>query len=175
MTPSTWAVAALLWLLIGFPAAAQIVGPARIIDGDSIEVSGQRIRLWGIDAPERAQTCESLTEIWTSDPPRPKTHECGRDASAALAAILRDRSVSCEPRDRDRYGRTVATCSTETGDVGAEMVRQGWAIDYEKYSMGRYAAEEAEARNAKRGIWARRFEMPEDWRRQHKVEHGHNR
>lgn len=141
-SPSAWAVAALL--LLAYPAAAQtITGPAWVVDGDTITVQYQRIRLWGIDAPERAQTCEGAAGVY----------ECGRDASAALAAILRGRSVSCEKRDTDRYGRMVAQCSTEAGDIGAEMVRQGWAVDYSQYSHGRYAAW-ADPMPDDAGLWA---------------------
>lgn len=132
-------------------------GPAEAIDGDTLMLGGHlRVRLWGIDAPERSQTCEGSAGAY----------ECGRDASASLAALLRDRTVTCVPKDRDRYGRTVATCSTEeAGDIGSAMVAAGWAIDWPKYSKGRYAAEQAEAKAAKRGIWSGRFEMPEQWRK----------
>jgi len=164
MTPSTWAIAAIL--LLAYPAAAQtMAGPARVIDGDTIVIAGQHIRLFGIDAPEHAQKCDAVD---ASAPEGFTEYQCGRDATAALAAILGRGITACQPRNLDRYGRTVATCSTEAGDIGAQMVRQGWAVVYRQYAKGAYEAEEAEAKAEKRGIWSGRFEMPSDWRRQHK-------
>lgn len=164
MTRLILLIAALL--LLAYPAAAQtITGQARVIDGDTIEVAGTRIRLFGIDAPESHQTCEGTSGVY----------ECGRDASAALAAILRDRIVTCEPKDRDRYGRTVATCSVGEQDqnaylvdIGAAMVRQGWAVVYRRYAKGAYEAEEAAAKAEKLGIWSGRFEPPDEFRRRHR-------
>jgi endonuclease YncB( thermonuclease family) len=68
-------------------------------------------------------------------------------------------------RDRDRYGRTVATCSVADQDVGAAMVRQGWALDFERYSNGAYAAEQLEAEQESRGLWSGAFVAPWEWRR----------
>lgn len=151
--------------LAGAAYAGPIVGQASAIDGDTIELAGQRIRLWGIDSPERSQTCEAGGWMLPSLPWQPMTYECGRDATASLAALLRGRSVSCAVKERDRYGRTVAMCSTEAGDLGAAMVRQGQAVDYARYSKGRYAAEQQAAKAEKLGIWSGRFEPPEQWRK----------
>lgn len=142
-------------LLPAMAAAQTLSGSARIVDGDTLEVAGQRIRLWGIDAPERGQTCGGRDG---------RIYECGRDAAAVLAELARGRVV-CEPRERDRYGRIVAVCRTDAGDLGAAMVRRGWAVDYTRYSRGAYRAEEAAARAERLGIWAGRFDMPETWRR----------
>jgi endonuclease YncB( thermonuclease family) len=85
------------------PASTQdgLAGVASVIDGDTIEIRGQRIRLYGIDAPESSQLCVRLTgERW----------RCGQQASFALADLIGRSTVSCQPRDRDRYGRIVAVC-----------------------------------------------------------------
>jgi endonuclease YncB( thermonuclease family) len=73
--------------------------------------------------------------------------------------------VTCREEDRDRYGRIVATCEANGREINAEMIRQGWAVEYEQYSDGRYSDEEEEARRAKRGLWAGTFVKPWEWRR----------
>ena len=153
--PTTTAVLVAL-LLAGSALAGDITGAARPIDGDTIEVAGQRIRLAAIDAPERSQTCTGVGG---------ETYECGRDAAATLAAMIRDQLVTCVPQSRDRYGRTVATCSTAAGDIGAAMVRAGWAVAYRRYGH-QYVGDEEAARVERRGMWSGRFTEPEQWRRE---------
>jgi endonuclease YncB( thermonuclease family) len=144
--------------MMGFAAAGELSGSARIIDGDTLEIAGTHVRLWGIDAPEKRQTCEGRAGA---------IYECGRDSAAVLRELIRGQPVTCEGMDIDRYGRTVAVCRTESGELNAAMVRGGWAIAYRRYSHGRYAAEEEAAREEHRGIWSGRFEMPDAWRRHH--------
>jgi endonuclease YncB( thermonuclease family) len=134
-------------------AAAQ-TGPARVIDGDTLEVAGVRVRLWGIDAPESRQTCEADGQDYA----------CGERATRHLRTLVADRTVSCEPRTRDRYGRTVALCRTDGSDLGAAMVRDGWALAFVRYAAD-YVAEELEARAARRGLWQGAFTLPWEWRR----------
>ena len=109
------------------PAFAQdlIVGVASVIDGDTIEIHGQRIRLFGIDAPESSQLCVRPTgERWY----------CGQRASFALADRIGRATVSCQPRDFDRYGRVVAVCFKGNEDLNRWMVASGWAAAYKQYS-----------------------------------------
>ena len=73
--------------------------------------------------------------------------------------------MTCVPQSRDRYGRTVATCSTAAGDIGAAMVRAGWAVAYRRYGH-QYVADEEAARAERRGMWSGRFTEPEQWRRE---------
>ena len=123
----THLVAACIGLLAAAfsPAAyAQLSGPASVTDGDSLKVSGHRVRLHGIDAPESAQTCRAGGKPWS----------CGKTAASALRKRLAGRPVVCEERDRDRYGRIVAVCRVAGEDVNAWMVSQGWALAYRKYS-----------------------------------------
>jgi endonuclease YncB( thermonuclease family) len=118
-------------------------GPARVIDGDTISIAGTRIRLEGIDAPEAGQTCKSAAnEPWP----------CGSQATANLSDIVAGKSVVCEKRGTDKYGRILATCFVGGQDINALMVRQGYAWAFVKYSSA-YVREEAEARAEKRGIW----------------------
>jgi endonuclease YncB( thermonuclease family) len=67
--------------------------------------------------------------------------------------------------ERDRYRRTVARCTAGGLDLAAEMVRQGHALDFARYSGGFYAAAQAEARIGKRGMWAGDFLPPWEWQR----------
>src|SRR5262249_56592811 len=121
--------------------AAAVVGVASVIDGDTIEIHGQRIRLHGIDAPEASQLCELGGKPW----------RCGQASANALADYIGRRTVSCDPRDRDRYGRLVAACSVGGASISAWMVREGWAIAYRRYSQD-FVADEAAARASRRGI-----------------------
>jgi endonuclease YncB( thermonuclease family) len=139
-------------------AGAELAGTAYVIDGDTIEVAGTRIRLWGIDAPEHDQTCQGM---------RGETYACGRDSTAVMRELTSGQQVECASRDHDRYGRTVAVCRTESGELNTAMVRRGWAVDYTRYSGGRYHSEEQQARRDQLGIWAGRFDMPERWRHRH--------
>jgi len=86
-------------------------------------------------------------------------YECGRDSAAVLSELTRGRRVECTQRDVDRYSRVVAVCRTESGELNMAMVRRGWAVDYTKYSGGRYQSEEQQARREQLGIWAGRFEV----------------
>lgn len=129
-------------------------GPARVIDGDTLDLARDRVRIYGIDAPEAGQTCGD-TEIWP----------CGSQATAALAAWIGDRSVSCTEIERDRYQRAVATCDVGGEDVGLWMIRNGWAVEYREYSDGRYAEAERAAAAARVGMHQGQFTRPSDWRR----------
>ena len=131
-----------------------LTGRARVIDGDTLDVGGARIRLHGIDAPESRQGCNADGRRWP----------CGERATRELGRRLGDRTVSCEERDRDRYGRIVAVCRASGEDINAWMVRQGWALAYRKYSRA-YVAEESAAKAARRGMWRGQFVAPWDWRR----------
>jgi endonuclease YncB( thermonuclease family) len=132
--------------------SANIVGEARVIDGDSLVVAGVEIRLYGIDAPEYRQYCSRRGRPWA----------CGVDATRTLRTLIANRPVACRAREEDRYGRTVASCSVDGSDLGAAMVAGGHAVAY-----GAYESEERAARNAGRGIWSSRFDPPAAWRAKH--------
>ena len=137
------------------PAQAEITGRPRIIDGDTIEISRQRIRLFGIDAPEGSQYCKLDGKPW----------RCGRQSTFALAEFIGKAWVRCVEKDRDRYKRIVAVCYLGKKDINAWMVRNGWAVDYRRYSKGAYRAEQLHAERGKLGIWRGDFIAPWDWRR----------
>lgn len=140
----------------GVAREREISGPVeRVVDGDSLTVARQRVRLYGIDAPELHQHCRS------PEGPVP----CGIWAWDSLALRLAGETVSCEVRDTDRYGRAVALCRLADGrDLGELLVSEGFAVAYRRYSLD-YADEEESAHAARRGLWAYEFEMPWDWRK----------
>jgi endonuclease YncB( thermonuclease family) len=132
-----------------------ITGRATVIDGDTVEIGRQRIRLHGIDAPEGGQTCTDANG---------KPYICGSKAAFALADFIGETNVRCHPLDRDQYGRTVARCFARDTDLAAFLVRSGWALDWPRYSRGAYAFEQQDAKNAKRGMWIGKFIEPWNWR-----------
>lgn len=150
---------ALLIATLAPVAQAEVAGRASVVDGDTIEIHGERIRLFGIDAPESAQLCLAGTERW----------RCGQQAAFALDGKIAGRPVACTEKDRDRYGRIVAVCRAGDEDLGAWLVAEGWALAYRRYSTD-YVAEEEAARAARKGVWRGTFVPPWDWRRGQRLE-----
>jgi len=144
--------------------ASTLQGYARAVDGDTIELSGTRIRLHGIDAPESAQTCLTGT----------LAYRCGERATLALIDLVRGQIVRCEPTGLDQYHRTIARCTIGSGgvDINARLVREGLAVAYRRYS-DEYVPDETIARIAKRGLWAGTFQMPWDYRAETRNERIH--
>ena len=136
-----------------------IVGLAKIIDGDTIDLNGNRIRVNGIDAPESRQTCNMAG----------KTYSCGLKAKEFLEEIIGLGQVDCEPLTKDRYGRTVATCFSDERDLGMTMVANGWALAYRQYDLV-YVAQENAASKAGLGMWAGAFVEPWFWRKGQRLE-----
>ncbi|MCJ2073165.1 thermonuclease family protein [Methylobacterium sp. J-030] len=145
-----------LILLCGPAAAAgTISGPATVIDGDTIAIEGIRIHLYGIDAPETAQSCETAAGL---------EYRCGREAARVLRARIGGGVVTCERRDPAVAGRLTGRCHVREGDLSAWMASQGFALASRHVTMA-YAAQEGRAWATRRGIWAGTFEKPADWRR----------
>jgi endonuclease YncB( thermonuclease family) len=126
-------------------------GQARVIDGDTLEIAGRRIRIFGIDAPEQDQTCERGGG---------GTWYCGAEATRLLNRIARSQIIECRVRATDIYGRLVARCSVGDEDLGRAMVRSGFAISSSRNRE--YASEENDARAGRLGIWSG------DWRDAHR-------
>jgi len=149
-------IIALLLVTSAAPAAAtDLIGRASIVDGDTFEIHGTRVRLWGIDAPESAQLCRNDE----SD-----LYRCGAKAANDLDAFVAGRPVTCAPISFDQYGRTVATCAVGGVDLGEWMVGQGLALDWPHYSHDKYHAAQRGAERAGRGIWAGSFVEPWQYR-----------
>ena len=151
------AITLLIGVLWPVNALADMTGKPRIIDGDTIEIAGERIRLHGIDAPESEQTCIADGQRW----------HCGMEAASALAFKIARGWVTCQGEDLDRYGRVIAVCYA--GGVGgpelnAWLVSEGWALAYRRFSTDYVALEQA-AREARTGLWRGEFVPPWEWRR----------
>jgi endonuclease YncB( thermonuclease family) len=142
-------------MILASHASAEIVGRASVIDADTIEIHGQRIRLHGIDAPEKDQPCFDASGA---------SYRCGQKAAMALDEFIGASPVQCRERDRDPYGRTVADCSVRGEDIELWLVRNGHAMAYRKYSSD-YIAAEQEAKNTRRGIWIGTVQPPWEWRK----------
>lgn len=122
------------------------VGVVTIADADTIKIGGQRIRLWGIDAPEIDQACTGRS--------------AGILAAHALVLVADSRQVQCEVRMRPNQNRAVASCSVGTTDLAGAMVDRGWAWEDMRFSDGRYTHREERARAQRLGIWAMQCEEP---------------
>ena len=147
-------LAAIVIAMMPLHAKADIVGLARVVDGDTLEITGTKIRMHGIDAPESKQSCLA----------NGKSYRCGQKATVALAELIGSSSVRCEEKDQDRYGRVVAVCFVGQTNLNASLVSQGWALAYRRYSMD-FVGEETDAKNDRRGLWAGAFTAPWDWRK----------
>lgn len=139
----------LLTVSAGDPAGAArseagaLSGPARVLDGDTLDIEGRRVRLEGIDAPELGQSCRRRDQgAWP----------CGIAAAKALESMIGNRDIDCSPAGVDKYGRTLGLCRSGALDLNREMVRVGLAWAFVKYSTS-YVAVEAEARRAGTGVW----------------------
>jgi endonuclease YncB( thermonuclease family) len=117
------AMASALVVLLHSPdaSAAVLQGPARVVDGDTIVISNEKIRIYGVDAPESKQQC-------TDRAGRP--YACGLTSASALTAKLEGKAVECSVKNKDQYGRNVAACRVGSEDIGAWLVQNGHAVAY---------------------------------------------
>jgi endonuclease YncB( thermonuclease family) len=119
--------------MVLFPGSAlraeELIGQASVVDGDTLEIHGSRIRIFGIDAPESDQLCRDEDSL---------QYRCGQTASNELCDLINRRPVSCIEVDRDRYNRAVAVCIVDKIDLADWLVSNGFALDWPKYSKGGY-------------------------------------
>lgn len=141
--------------LLAVPAAAEsLSGRATVVDGDTLKLSGEVIRLHGIDAPESGQRCaRSNGGTW----------DCGKWARKQLTQLVGSGPVTCAGQERDRYGRLVAKCMRDGVDIGEAMVERGAAHAYRKYSLD-YVDAEKRAFVAALGLWQGDHLPPEAYR-----------
>ena len=134
-----------------------IKGKAKVIDGDTIHIGNNKIRLHGIDAPEQKQTCSFEGNEWN----------CGQDATFFLSNLINRKSVNCRVNDIDQYKRLVAVCFIDNININQIMIISGWAIAYRYYSKD-FIKEEKIAKKNKIGIWRGTFEEPYIYRKNNK-------
>jgi endonuclease YncB( thermonuclease family) len=135
--------------------SAEIAGQASVIDGDTLEIQGTRIRIFGIDAPESDQLCRNEES---------ELYRCGQKAANDLDAFIVRRPVNCIEVDRDLYNRTVAVCTVGDADIADWLVRNGLALDWPRYSKGGYVDAQIEAKREQRGMWSGSFREPWNYR-----------
>lgn len=130
-----------------------LTGQVKVLDGDTLEFTEGRVRIYGIDAPEGAQTCKNERGPW----------RCGRTATSAVERLTRGRTVACKGQGVDAYGRLLAVCVADRVDLGAALVKQGLAWAFIKYST-MYEREETQARAAALGVFAAENQPPWEFR-----------
>lgn len=141
----------------------EISGFAKIIDGDTIKINSKKIRLYGIDAPEKKQTCEKpyLTiGIFSFT----KNYLCGQVSTNKLTKKINNQIIKCKIKDVDRYSRLIGECYKRNQNLNSWLVANGHAVAYRKYSK-KYVSDEISAKNEKLGIWQGKFEMPWNFRK----------
>lgn len=135
--------------------ADDLHGTVRVVDGDTLDIGGVRVRLHGIDAPELGQPCAD---------PAGKSRDCGVWVTRQVRDRWEGAESRCQTRDRDRYGRIVARCFVEDADLARRMVADGLAFAYRTYSDD-YVAEERTALLGNRGLHGYRLQKPVAYRR----------
>ena len=127
----------------------------RIIDGDTIILDSEKIRLFGIDTPEKKQKCKDKHGL---------SYPCGVVATNELKKIISSGQLFCRKKTTDRYRRSISICYVNGVNINSLMVKNGWALAYRKYSMD-YIDEEKEAKDKKMGMWTGKFLAPWKWRK----------
>ena len=146
----------LFTLLTALPPGMAYADKIYVIDGDTFSWNGQTYRLWGIDAPEQKQSCRR----------GPENYQCGAMARSYLRSLIDPATLACEIKPRaKKETRIVALCRVNDEDLAQLMVSAGWAVDYKFFSKGYYSVVEADARAARRGLWAGEFQQPQAWRK----------
>jgi endonuclease YncB( thermonuclease family) len=138
----------------GKSLAADTTGKARVVDGDTIWIGETKIRLHGIDAPELKQTCQTS---------KVKDQMCGQMAKQALQRLVKDQTVICKGDERGKYKRLIAVCTVGPFNINEQMVVDGWALAYRKYSKD-YVRAETFAKSRREGMWRSKFVKPWEWR-----------
>ena len=135
--------------------ADEIFGVPVVTDGDTIKILNNKIRLHGIDAPEKNQTCVMNKKIYN----------CGTVATKTLIKKIGKNKVKClTQKNKDRYNRFIGVCFADHEDLNKWMVRNGYVIAYRRYSKD-YILDEDFAKTNKLGLWSGAFLKPEKWRK----------
>ena len=146
--------------------ATEISGEVEVIDGDTVKINGKKIRLFGIDAPEKNQICKKnwlSVSFFTFN----KNYYCGKVTTKKLKKFILNKEVKCIGNQIDRYNRLIAICYVRSKDINMWLVRNGLAVSYKKYSS-KYLHQEKLAKKEKIGLWQGKFDMPWEWRKKNK-------
>ena len=146
-----------------FSNEGKIIGIAKVIDGDTLKIGSKKIRLYGIDAPEKKQKCKkkylNINFLYFQ-----KEYNCGIVSKNNLKKKIENKVIKCMYKSKDRYARYLGICYLENLDLNKWMVKNGDALAYKKYSR-KYELQEQYAKENKIGIWQGTFLKPEEWRR----------
>ncbi len=142
----------LLIIWLSFDLEEEYSGFITVIDGDTVIIDQEKIRLEGIDAPELRQECTKNGE----------SYQCGQISREYLKSLARRGQMLCKAWQRDKYERLLGRCHVGQIDINGQMVRDGWAV-----AFGNYYAQEKQAREAGSGIWSGDFDRPREWRITH--------
>lgn len=142
------------FIILGSARAETVTGPARLVDGDTLDIRGRVVRLFGIDAPETRQTCQLYSG---------RSYACGVRATEVMQELIAGRQVRCTGDEQDHYGRLIAQCTVDGMDLNREMVRRGWAVAFQKFT-DLYLLEELDAAKANVGLWRGAFQRPTEFR-----------
>lgn len=134
------------------PPLPTTIGSGSAVEGDLVSVNGSAVKLWGVDAPDAGQMCQTKAN---------QTYDCFTIAKDRLSSYIGQSQVTCYIRGKDSHGQSIGTCAVNGLDLAALMVRDGWALAYTSITP-QYADLEGEAQARERGIWAGRVEAP--WR-----------
>ena len=149
---------------LSISAEKVISGKAEVVDADTIKINKIKIRLFGIDAPEKEQVCKKIYMsffIFNFQ----KDYKCGEKSTSALTNKIKDKKIKCIlDKKKDKYKRNIGTCYLKNQDINRWLVRSGYAIAYKRYSK-KYILDEQYAKENKLGIWVGTFIKPEKWRR----------
>ena len=144
----------------------KIEGVPSVTDGDTIKINGNKIRLFGIDAPEVKQSCKK-PYISFSFYSLYKKYNCGVISTEKLRDKISNKKISCLISNKDRYGRFIGECFYKKLNLNSWMVKNGYAVAYLKYSK-KFVAQENQAKKNKLGIWQGPFINPWEWRKKNK-------
>lgn len=143
--------------------AGEIIGSATIIDGDTLKIKNEKIRLFGIDAPEMNQMCKrpylKIGFLTFST-----NYNCGEMSQIRLRKYVKNKAIKCIFNSRDRYNRLIAECYVDKKNINSWMVENGYAVAYRKYSQ-KFVLKENQAKKLKLGLWQGSFIRPEKWRK----------
>jgi endonuclease YncB( thermonuclease family) len=151
------ALASALLAVPSTAAAETMAGRASVIDADTLQVNGERIRILDIDAPEKDQFCQqAVGDV---------TWACGIEATFALIDWIGESDVVCETDKLDRYKRHLARCTVDGDDLAVWLAESGWGVPFRDCSCEAVREASARAQAAERGIWIGPFVLPWEWRR----------
>jgi endonuclease YncB( thermonuclease family) len=156
---STSIAALLLAPCIAFGDTWIVKGEAKVIDGKTLEINGQKVIMQNIDAPDLEQVCFTAKKYFK--------FRCGVVAAEKLAKLIAHNPLSCEGQTTNDKGVLLATCwvgeEPQRIDINEQAVLGGWAV-YDPAQSDKYKRVQGASRTLRQGLWRAKFVMPWEWR-----------